>query len=1322
MVEVALPRVPSTTPMSGRGPTDPYFRADELARLQVLLDAEHGGTVLLRGPRGVGKEHLADELTRRAKREAGVVVLEGRALGAGGASFHPFAEIVRQAMAWAEQVGATEALIDPILFDLEPVLRHEGAEDPGASRPSLDQKLRFFEGVRRLLTGVLERARALIVVRELERADSDTLDLALHLAEHLFGDRALEPDLRRPGLLALVVRDDGTISERARDFLATTAERRTVETLRLVGLDLDGLRRYVQSDHVLQRLLEASDGLPSELDELIDALPGNVEELFQRKLEQLTAAERTLLEALATYGQPASPRLLAAAIEHPVPAVAKMLSELRTRRILDRHIAGGEISFGFARRSNLEVTLRATPSEGLARQHSGWARALAGAGGRGGVAQLAHHQLRSTEPARGVPLAIRAAETHAVAGAFDAAAQILEEARPHAKGDLAVAILERLSELASLRAEPRAAQRYLELWKAAVPEAEQGRVLLREAELLNGTGEYARALEVVEAARSRLASAAVGPRVSLELAAAEASYQLGQHADAIRAGRAGLALLDADEVGAPATLRTSLLNLLGKIALATDDVSGARERFAEMFALATARGLGGETARAHVNLGLAHLREGDVDEAERHLEIAIVEARGLNALEPLAFANLNLGVLAHQKGELGRAIDHYRECRSLFGRLGNRTQLARVLHNLGNLYLIAGDLRRARAHNDEALRTARALGVERLIALASGLDGVLRAESGDAEGAEIALREAMVHQRRLGAERPLETLVELASIQLRAGELERAEATLAEVQAALPEGGPRQLTARLKLVAGRVADARGAPEAEALLRAARDEIEALGERLLLRDAELALGGWLAGRGQRAMARIHLAAARAVQRAVAEELPLELREGFLSARAQAAVEAAIGRLETAGRPVTPAAVAAPVFEPSGPEPEAVVVERSPEWTQRYGAIIGTSPKLSRVFRILDRVARSDSTVLIAGESGTGKELIAEAIHRNSPRASGPFVKLNCAALVESLLLSELFGHERGSFTGAHQRKTGRFEMAAGGTIFLDEIGDISAKTQVALLRVLQEFEFERVGGGRPIKLEARVVCATNRNLAQMVRDGTFREDLYYRLKGVTVEVPPLRERSEDIPALAEHFLEKYAEESASERRLLSPAARETLVRYRWPGNIRELENVIRSVALFADEAEIQRRDLEEYRELFEDSPSIVAALGDSRSATPSLPPPPPVASVEPAERTVAATPPPFVAPPVRAVTPPPAPAEPVEAAAPEAVLIEAIFEQGVPLAELKRRIQDEAIARALRSAKGNITKAAEMLGMKRPRLSQIINASEELKELCQGVGR
>jgi DNA-binding NtrC family response regulator len=246
------------------------------------------------------------------------------------------------------------------------------------------------------------------------------------------------------------------------------------------------------------------------------------------------------------------------------------------------------------------------------------------------------------------------------------------------------------------------------------------------------------------------------------------------------------------------------------------------------------------------------------------------------------------------------------------------------------------------------------------------------------------------------------------------------------------------------------------------------------------------------------------------------------------------------------------------------------ERSGNPEPRIESIVGKSPQMLDVYKMVARVAPTFSTVLVVGESGTGKELVARAMHTHSPRASGPFVAVNCTALTESLLESELFGHAKGAFTGAVAPRRGLFEEAQGGTLFLDEIGDVGAKMQAQLLRVLQEGEIRRVGGSEAIKIDVRVVAATNKELEEEVKAGRFREDLYFRINVVTIRLPSLRERPTDIPLLTQHFLAKYA---ARERRAdggIAPEAMAALARYGWPGNVRELENVIeRALALSKD---------------------------------------------------------------------------------------------------------------------------------------------------------
>jgi two-component system response regulator HydG len=233
---------------------------------------------------------------------------------------------------------------------------------------------------------------------------------------------------------------------------------------------------------------------------------------------------------------------------------------------------------------------------------------------------------------------------------------------------------------------------------------------------------------------------------------------------------------------------------------------------------------------------------------------------------------------------------------------------------------------------------------------------------------------------------------------------------------------------------------------------------------------------------------------------------------------------------------------------------------------FPGILGQTPAMQRVFDVLNQVSDTDATVLVLGESGTGKELVAQALHREGPRRLQPFVPLNCAALAEGVLESELFGHERGAFTGAVSRRKGRFEAAHGGTLFLDEVGDMPLTTQAKVLRALESGEVVRVGSNEPVRANVRVIAATNRDLAAAVREGTFREDLYFRLRVVTIDLPPLRERLADLPALCEHFLRAAASRHGRPARSLSKEALDLLTLYRWPGNVRELKNVIEAMVL------------------------------------------------------------------------------------------------------------------------------------------------------------
>jgi len=260
---------------------------------------------------------------------------------------------------------------------------------------------------------------------------------------------------------------------------------------------------------------------------------------------------------------------------------------------------------------------------------------------------------------------------------------------------------------------------------------------------------------------------------------------------------------------------------------------------------------------------------------------------------------------------------------------------------------------------------------------------------------------------------------------------------------------------------------------------------------------------------------------------------------------------------------------------------ILLAQALEKRYSFGNILGKNTRMQSIYELISDISNTDSTVLIQGESGTGKELIARAIHFNSHRKNKPFVVANCSAYSQNLLESELFGHEKGSFTGAIRRKTGRFELAHGGTIFLDEIGEVSPPTQILLLRVLQDHRFERVGGEETLEVDVRVIAATNKKLMEEIRRGTFREDLYYRLNVIPIFVPPLRERKDDVPLLASHFLQKFCQEKSKDVASISPEVMEIILAHSWPGNVRELENVIQHAIIIAKQEKILPKDLPQY---------------------------------------------------------------------------------------------------------------------------------------------
>jgi transcriptional regulator with GAF, ATPase, and Fis domain len=745
---------------------------------------------------------------------------------------------------------------------------------------------------------------------------------------------------------------------------------------------------------------------------------------------------------------------------------------------------------------------------------------------------------------------------------------------------------------------------------------------------------------------------------------AEVSYQTGDLANARELAESLLATARDD-------VRLRARNTLGKLLLIESRWDEADAHFAEDVWAASS--LGDRTAelRARLNRGIALLSKGLADESHAVFSAVLTEGEAASDARAQAFALDNLAVIATRRHAFMEALALMDRAVKLRQRLGDRIRMARVLANLAELRHKLGLFdhaehsvrfgRRALGPGMPAARSSHFAVVAARISLSRGntVDAKREITQAIIDGEAAKDREFLGEAHRVSARIALED-----------GDVPRA---IADVDRARALGTRNDALADTAILSVLLSRAQGAPNldaAENALALARDA----GDEDLLREAHQLLAMLHLEQGDATEARDHHTRALAVRDQVANTLTGEVRAAFLAKPDVVA----LGRL---------AAVFA--AEPKDREDCPTTLRQSDRSDVR---LVGDDPQMVALKSAIVKVARSNATVLIHGESGTGKELVAEALHRASERASGPLVTVNCAALVETLLLSELFGHEKGAFTGAASRRRGRFEMAEGGTLFLDEIGDISPRTQVALLRVLQERTFERVGGTTAIRANVRVICATHRDLRAMVERGEFREDLYYRLRGITLEVPALRQRLGDLSKIADALLSKVAIERNETTKVLAPDALDLLARHRWPGNVRELDNVLRAVSLFAEGMVITAEDL-------------ISNVEDLRSVAQAAP---------------SSAPPPMALRPTL-LTPSPAFADergendgddsegslPEDEANATAVAYAQVRQGAVSLTDIKRQIERDCIARALRETKGNITRAAALLGMKRSRLSQLV---------------
>ncbi|MFZ4737687.1 MAG: sigma 54-interacting transcriptional regulator [Bradymonadia bacterium] len=1324
-------------PTGESGPSTLFGRDQELARLRRLhADAKadgRGRCALLAGPAGVGKTRLLGEL-RRELRSAGEPVFEGRCRQTDHRPYASLVELLGQAATAMSELGRTTRATERALSLLA------GLPAPGdlpVSSRGEEQRLHFFEAVRAAVLELTAGPAPALFIHDLHRADVATLALLRYLLDNLLADPAFDfspsGDDARPrgefrGLLVLTFRE----ADATRPLLDVARSSRAVEHIALGGLDEAGLRAFVQSGPIVARLMRATAGNPAMLEQLFGALPDEPGDFWSRRFVDLPGPARRVLEVLAVLARPVTAEQLRDLTGSDVSPGA-VLQRLLELGLVQRVLEHGEPKFRFAA-SNARDAFLATvePTRHIA-LHRRIAERLVPLVGLGAEAEeVAQHFLLAGDEAEAVPFVLAAVERLEAAFAHARAAELLTRIVDCTSGALRFEVQDRLSALHVRSGQHALARAVLERLLLEVGTRDVRVSLeLRLARVHLSVGAAEEASQVLEKLLER-----EGPHgLALEWVAlaAEAAWMGGrvQRGEALceQGERLAASGSSPDAEGPLLDLR----NTIGKLRLGASRHEEAREAFARNLDDATRCGDGPHRTRALINLGIVHLQVGEIDAAADRFAQARDLAAAAGELRHLGLALDNLAVLHHRRQDFARALELYHQSGDVFRKLGNLSQTAHTALNLAELYLTLGDDARADRLVDIARGHLRRGRWRALEAQCLALEGDLAAQRGEDADAESRYAESITQLEvtLAGPGDLLPVLVQLARCRLRGAEPRLAEPVLDRAEALPRTTGLDSLIARTALVRAELALRTGAADD-----AARHADRALTAALAAGDREtrwrvrFLLGELAWDRHDRSATLQSLADAVEVIESVAATLPGALRQTYLDMPERRVVRLALRRVRAGLAPQQPLV---PVEAVPGDERKDRSPVWQPHWLERYPQIIGRAPALHGVFNALDRVAGSDAIVLVRGESGTGKELVASALHANGPRADGPFVKVNCSAFVETLLLSELFGHEKGAFTGAVLRKKGRFELADAGTLFLDEIGDISANTQVALLRVLQEGTFERVGGAETLTVDVRVICATHRNLEEMVRRGEFRADLYYRLRGVIIELPPLRERRADIPMLVDRFLARRPQ--SDQRRLrMSAEALASLMQHDWPGNVRELENVVRSAALFADGEVIGLSELRELGPFFRapdenlllatsellerggaspgappmetPAPARFAALVPLRLPPSDLPDPPSVLDPETAELARIAEGPPLGAP---------------GAGVFDDDWLERAIETEGGLAELKKRIEVEAIARALKASGGNITRAAERLGMKRPRLSQIIHAIPVLSDLKRDAG-
>jgi DNA-binding NtrC family response regulator len=1161
----------------------------------------------------------------------------------------------------------------------------------------------------RLWRRLAEEMPAVVFAFNLRDCSSTERGVLEHLVMEFLADPVADfvPELAQQGRFqSTIVLVEGT-SETTLDIPDEYVEKFDVSTpVR------ESLREVLSSDNVVDQFLASTGGDPRQLEALLSSLPSDCENFWQYRYQRLDEASQTVIELLGVARDPLSIECLrqAGKLVEPELDFSTTVRELTDEGFVDRRIDAGTVRLQLADgefRRALASNLREGRARGL---HLALAEAALGAqldvvGDR----FLARHFLKAGEVDRGFEYGMRAGRRlhgeHSLREARELFDTLLEHADQHANiREIRHYLVDTEEALGNFET---ALEHVRALVEISDDELDWARLKCKRAELYVQTGEYERGEEIYE---SLVDDGESAPAPEIRAAAlyghGESQYLQGNHVEAESLVDRAVDVLEdetLEQQGGIEFERTLVKarNLRGKLALYRGELDAAEPMFATNYRLADQRGFEREATRAELNQAVVDLQRGNYAAALETLDDLRTRTPGPEGTQRAALM-INLGMAAQQEDEYGDALEHYRAALREAKRADYQEAVSMAAYNLATALLELGSYRRLFAILDR-LEEEKVAGQNLFM---GKLPGALRVKAlieqeQPGEALEVLEQLEVGEDDRVAAGARADALLSSASAHAQLGQIEQARSIL--------EGftPPDEATTHYCLE-GDEAAARAAvylreedyERAAEMAREAGQAFQEAGYNTDFMRAVVTRVNALRELGRQAEALSIVERRLGAFQKRAEKIPEDLRDNYYQIPAfqnLVRLNRELGGDDTTRIGAPEAGEKAAGTSLDEPRDERLAFDggeplergdRSSEsfrrWRRKYADIIGEDDRLLKIFRRIDHVATSDSPVLIQGESGTGKELIAEAVHRQASEGDESFVKVNCGAFVDNLLLSELFGHEKGAFTGAVEQKVGRFERADDGTIFLDEIGEMSQKAQVALLRVLQEGEFERVGGTETRSVDVRIICATNRDLEEMVERGEFRLDLYYRLKGVLLELPPLRERKQDIPRLVRHFAAEHSADSDPEvefeRQVL-----EFLASYSWPGNIRELKNFVRSILLFVDGHRVTMEHLRGFRDFFSE--------GEVALEAPEIDYDVPIGDFESDEDD---------------------PATIVDD--PEEALVEEIVDDGLDLAELKERIEHQSIRRALEETGGNITRAAEILQMTRPRLSQIVNSDESLVEL------